>query len=183
MDLNNPPYNFFKDDDDEELSIYNFITSTNKVYAIGFDPTQYVKYLDDFPCLLSHGYGLTIVRLPKTLDRKEVNKDDRVWSTIYAIVLDFIESSGPETVLLYHCDSSDNKQASRGKLFDNIYEKLPEGHDMVKYSLEVDVKAKDGIDQRNHLGFLCKESFRHKAEAILEMDKFAAYLIDISESK
>jgi len=145
-------YPYIQEEDGDDIIAYSFISSNGAIYAIYFDPYQYLEYVNDYPILLSYGFGLGFYR--KAKEGTIYGNDNLISATISQIILDFLESNPPDTVLLYHCDYKDGKQKGRNKIFNNWYTKSPYNNTIIKNSIPIYINNQDGVVSDYYLGYL-----------------------------
>lgn len=165
------------EEDDEDIISYSFQVSNGSIYSVYFDPYQYVKYTDRFRYLLHNGYGFGFTRVYKALS--PWTKDPLIGTTIARIIVDFIETNGANTVLLYHCDFSDKKQKGRSMIFDQWHSGSDMTHLIKKRSLEVEKPLQDK-KETNYIGYLtsCTNPDIVKVE-----DEFVIFVEDLIGNK
>ena len=95
---------------------YTFETETGLTYQVYF--TDGSGYFEAYPEIAHYFlmFGFLI------LESKEPNPDLKVWATIYHILLDFLANN--QKALLFVCDTKDDKQAQRHRLFSIWYNRL-----------------------------------------------------------
>ncbi len=168
-------YSYLREEDEENSIFFQFITKDNNAYTVYFKIDDYTQYIDEFPLLLQKGYSFGIRRQKFSTQRKNFS-DPLVFSTIYRIVLDFFESNGNETILLYHCDHSDGKEVYRNKLFENWERKISHINALEKHSIEVQVGEKDFF-----LGFITLPNNPLIDDIKAEFEAFSFYIIQPKE--
>ncbi len=163
--------------EDETDTFYQFITDNRIVYTVYFKIDEYSNYVDQYPLLLQQGYAFGFRRQKPEVGLRNVD-DKIVFSTICKIISDFFGDKGEETVLLYHCDTSDGKHHSRNRLF-NYWEKLAEENDLYdKKSIEVDIPMTETEDDRViYLGYIISKQNPLAGEVNDEFESFAVDLI------
>lgn len=80
-----------------------FTTDFNVTYVVGFE------YTDILLCAETYEFAIT------NFNHKKSPRDSKLRDTIMAIVLDFFLSCN--TAMLYICETGDNKQSMRNRLF------------------------------------------------------------------
>lgn len=115
-----------------EKNIYTFLTTSNIVYEIHFKPTQYLFGEDSDFSKTTFEFTIIVVDNPSIHTPKF---DARTSKTIAAIFNNFFSNS-PNNVIIYICDSSDNRQMIRKLKFDRWFE-IFKGSEYIKidYSL------------------------------------------------
>ena len=171
-------YSFLKLDDGSEI-YYQFSTAQSDLYTVYFSPDEYSDFVKHYPNLLTYGFAFGFHK-QKTTDSKNC-LDENILETIYRIVLDFMSSNDNKTVLLYHCDQSDNRQSFRNRLFDKWANIIEERNEIKKRSINVVI---DGRDSENvYMGFIV-----HCTNAVIddiqtEFDGFAYNLTVVTNEK
>lgn len=146
-------YSYFEAEEQDGSIYYVFSTDNNCGYTVYFKMDEYTDYVEEYPLLLQNGYAFGFHRNKFSSPQKNT-KDPLVLETIYKIITDFLDQKGLETVLLYHCDANDNKQACRNKLFNDWEKMVAERSGILKHSIEVIIGAGTENQQDNYLGFL-----------------------------
>jgi len=170
-------YSFLSEEDEEGNISYGFITDYGLVYVVYFNVNEYTPYVEDFSTLLQDGYAFGFNRIRPNKHQKN-SADPKVFSTIHQILLDFFKDKGNNTVLLYHCDDSDNKQRGRNKLFNdwNVNYKAQPDQLLVKHSVEVDVPRKDHL-RTVYLGYIISNQNPESDKIAQQFEDFAVALI------
>jgi hypothetical protein len=112
-DLSNP-YSYLYH---AETGYYTFKTGNGLVYQVYF--TDGSGYFEAYPEIAPYFFMFGFL----VLDSKEALPDESVWATIYHILVDVFANSNK--VLLFVCDTKDDKQAQRHRLFSVWYNCLP----------------------------------------------------------
>jgi len=161
--------------EDDSFS-YNFITKTNTIYAINFDLSEYVEHLQDFPALLQNGYSFSIFCFPPEVDNIEKRKyDKKISNTIFRIILNHFSNVGTESVLLFHCDSSDNLQRCRHILFNRWFNSCSMKIDYVMETLEVEIAKETPV--MHYLGYITMKNNPDFAVLQEEFNSFSMHMI------
>ncbi|MBD1394607.1 DUF6169 family protein [Mucilaginibacter glaciei] len=137
---------------------------------------EYTGYVNNYPLLLQKGYAFGFHKKKFNADSKNKN-DELVASTIYKICLDFLQEQGIETVLLYHCDANDGKQACRNKLFNKWSDTIVKANTIVKHSIEVVIGDDTDNKKEMYLGFLTLNENPLIEEIKTEFNDFSINLI------
>jgi hypothetical protein len=169
--LPNNYYSFLQEQDEDGSFFYYFGTSQNFVYTVYFKIDEYSQYVRNFPLLLQNGYALGFRKTSLAGNLSNKSYDTKIFPTIFQIINDFFESNGNETVLLYHCDTSDEKQEKRSRLF-NKWESYLEDTFLERHSIEVRINESD-----YYLGFITSTQNADINELKIEFDDFAFFII------
>jgi len=164
-------YSFFVEVLEDQSVFYEFFTDNELSYTIYFNVDEYSQVVDDFPNLLQKGYAFGF-RRRQFIDSSKKVLDPKVFSTIHCIILDFLKKYGSETILLYHCDVSDKKQACRNKLFDNWEKKIIIDSILIKHSINVALG-----DNTYFLGFITLQTNPQIEQVKDEFEEFCVHLI------
>ncbi len=78
----------------------------------------------------------------------------RVSLTIIKIIQDHFDLLGNDSVLLYHCDNSDNRQRTRDLLFNSWYNKYNLSGSFIKEALEVELVDENKKIRPYYIGFI-----------------------------
>ncbi|AYL96355.1 DUF6169 family protein [Mucilaginibacter celer] len=164
-------YSFLKEQDEDSSIFYYFVTSQNFVYTVYFKVDEYSHYIQNFPLLLQSGYALGFRKT--SLAGNESNKlyDAKIFPTIYQVINDFVEFNGSETVLLYHCDTSDKKQRERSRLFDK-WESYVKVTCLERHNVEVRIN-----ESSYYLGFIANSNNSNIEVLKHEFNDFAYFII------
>jgi hypothetical protein len=173
--LSSPYYSFLKVETEDNSVFYQFITHNNVAYTVYFSIDQYEQYVDEYPVLLHKGYAFGFRRQKFNASQKNIH-DERVSATIYHIITDFIQSKGEETILLYHCDTSDGKQSYRNRLF-NMWEQVFAGSPFTRHSIEVQIDRDEKLIFY-YLGFITLSKNPLLEDVKSEFDAFSIYLVE-----
>jgi hypothetical protein len=130
-------YKFTLLEEEDGLVSYAFITINSAVYTVYFNIKEYDKHLDKYPHLFNKGVGFGFFLNVKP---NKFGLDPLVSATIEAILHEFIETNGVETVLLFHCDYSDARQACRDKLFTTWYNQSDSRHEFKRDRFEATIQ-------------------------------------------
>ena len=87
---------------------YIFVTESGVEYSIGFMPDDLLQSDESYEFVIAN------------LNGKKSPRDKKVKDTIVAIVEEFFNSNS--ATILYLCSTSDGKQLTRGRLFQNWFE-------------------------------------------------------------
>ncbi len=167
-------YSFTQDELPDGSFIYTFITHNDLCYSVEFDLSQYDQHLDNFPILLQQGYALNIFCASFTQEQKR-KYDEGVRNTISMIIWTHFNNCGKDSILLFHCDHSDNKQRARHIVFNSWFN---EGEFLTKYrkeSLEFLINQDPPI--KHYIGYLTmrENKFRDRLEE--ELERFSYFMI------
>jgi hypothetical protein len=153
----------------DSQNTYGFETDNSIVYEVKFKNTSYIfdKQLD-FP-IIAFEFVILVAFNPT---HKNPPLDSKIPFTVAKIFKDFFEKV-PEQVVIYICDSSDRRQATRKRKFDQWVDYF-KGNDFVK--INTTITDKTGLIYYNALiirkdnpnRFAITEAFINLAE---EQDK------------
>lgn len=157
-------YSFFREELPDLNYVYQFSTSHCLGYKVYFNISAYDQWLTEYPYLYVNGYAFGFLCLHFGKSNRRCY-DERVATTICKIIEDFITYKGTDCVLLYHCDSSDNRQGSRGRLFYRWHKCYAPASPLIKNDLEVLIPGINRTDYVTYyLGYIA-----HPANANLDM--------------
>jgi len=145
------PYTYTKEEDADGIG-YSFYNETS-TYAVQLVNEMYEGYLDAYPTLLKEGYELSVFS-KEYVDDKLAIKDPNVSQTIFKIIEDHIRIKGKKTVLLYQCDTKDNREQIRHRMFEIWYKNSTFNDTIIKESVEVQIPQPDGTFKVNYIGFM-----------------------------
>lgn len=169
-------YSFHHEELPDFSQVYHFTTRLNLIYKVYFSISEYDQWIEEYPYLLQNGYALAFFPLFVPDDCKK-QLDKSVYLTLCKIIEDFITANGPNCVLLYHCDHTDNKQEYRNKLFDSWYTASPLSTQIEKYSLELIID--EDYNQRSYyLGYLTPKSNPNLSALQAEFEDFSTKFIE-----
>lgn len=84
------------------------------------------------------------------LSEAEAGEDSMVMPTVFTIILDYL-SQNPETVLLYTCETKDNKEQARQRLFSRLFVRYNNGQFLKQdYTFEGTNMLASAIIPKNH---------------------------------
>lgn len=109
-------YSYVKEENDDDSIFYTFSTQNNLLYTVYFDAYEYQNKLENYPTLLQNGWAFGFKKKDFAPSTKK-SQDEFIFPTIFQIMNDFISEYGNDAVLLYHCDSKDEKHPVRDRLF------------------------------------------------------------------
>ena len=173
-------YNYIKEELEDSYA-YLFSTPLNRIYTVSFDASIYADFLESYPSLLKEGYGLSFHFDSYGIEATKVTFDKGVAVTIHEIINDFLESKGKDTFILYHCQSSDGRQAVRASLFNKWFNKSTLNGDLFKSGLEVEINISEHEKEYHYIGFICKANNRYKENAIIELEQFSVALVNVNK--
>lgn len=145
-------YYDFACEQEEDIVHYAFITSTESIFSVYFNPPGFSDYLDDLPVLSEKGRLFGFFPVDETV--KKQKHDPLIATTVCKIVEDYFETFGKDIVLLYHCDNEDKRQHIRSKLFDLWYDKKQDSLAIFKDTLIAKINKPNGDVKIEFLGFL-----------------------------
>jgi hypothetical protein len=163
-------YSFIREEDAEGLA-YFFTTNENLTYSVYFNISEYSNLLEAYPVLLQEGYAFGFFCKNGT----EYKHDPLIFPTILKILSDFYTEKGPNSVLLYHCDSHDSRHPSRNRLFQLWYRTAKNHQPIYKYSLKIEVNNNQ-VTQEYYMGFICLDDNKYLTILQEEFDRFSANL-------
>jgi hypothetical protein len=133
-------YSFFREELQDFSYVYQFSSANGLGYKVYFNASAYDQWLEEYPYLFTNGYAFGFLCMCfNKADRRR--SDQRVAITICRIIEHFQAFKGPDCVLLYHCDASDNRQAFRFRLFHKWYNCFSTGGSLIKNDLEVVISS------------------------------------------
>jgi len=155
-------YQYIKKEDNDPL--FTFITKHGLNYYVAFKKMEFEN--NYFQNLYSIDFW--------EVDNKKFTKDNAIEATIIEIIFDFFKLY-PNVLLHYVCDSMDNKQNFRSKLFDNWYNKsINEGFSKLDINYEI---PNETIKYK--LEFIFKSEFYDIDEVgentIVQLEAFSSY--------
>lgn len=168
-------YSYVRDQDETESYSYAFFTDKGNVYSITFETMEYQDFLQEFPVLLEDGYGLNIFCTWKDKEEKRTF-DGKVKTTIFKIINDHFENAGHNSVLIYHCDTSDGFERYRHILFNQWYNECETKDEYVKESLSVEIPLPDGT-KKHYIGYISKKANENLEKISEEFDQFSYYIV------
>ncbi len=141
---------------------YGFKTAYGVQYRIGFidDQTIWRKGAYEFGIVNENGR-------PSPNDRK-------LRETIYAVIEEFFECN-PD-ILLYQCETGDNRQAMRDRLFLRWFK---EYEDRGKFTIRVSKITAEGVD--NYAAVIVRCDNPHLKQIIQDFDQFLGFFQDKPE--
>jgi Family of unknown function (DUF6169) len=123
------PYSIVKD---KHFPIYDFQTDNQIIYQVSFKDSSYV--FDEYVTQKIEAYEMAIQVVYNPVTQKQ-RLDGRIPVTIAGIFYDFIYRN-KEQIVIYICDSSDNKQAIRNRKFTQWFE-LFKGNEFIKIDAHI----------------------------------------------
>jgi hypothetical protein len=163
-------YSYLQEELENFTQVYLF-TTFQFAYTVYFNPSEYSGILENYPYLLDKSYAYGFFNQKFNADARKL-RDEKVSNTIIKITHDFLNWAGEDTVLLFHCDTSDERQACRHKLFLNWYER-GEIDNLEMISLEVDMTTK-----KYYIGYITKKENPNLTKLQEEFDTLAVKLIE-----
>ena len=158
--------------DDDGLISYVFMSSNGAYYSVYFNVKEYDQFTENYPNLFSNGYGLGIFRVTKPVNK--IRKDIILFPTIEAILHDFISRAGKDVVLLFHCESSDGRQAARDKLFTFWFQNSEKKDGFIRDRFEAVVQE---TDIKHFMGYITSINNPNIKSVQLEFDACAFNLM------
>ena len=172
-------YSYTIEDTDESCSYVFHSEAIQKLYAVDFDAYMYSDLLEHYPYLLSKGYALSFYSHSLITPPQKHKHDIVVSSTIIHIIQEYFTTRGNETVLLYHCDHSDDRQECRHRLFEKWYRQgvLP---DLTKEGVEVEVPIENEV-KKYYLGYLTHRQNPHLESIKQEFGAFSYNMVSYKD--
>ena len=158
-------YEYSVEKDDQDKIIYTFDTAQREVYAVTFDPFQYVDKIEAYPYLLNEGVGIAIYKMSEDKHKEDV----RVGETILALTGDYIKKITESSIILYHCDYADGKQKHRSIKFRRWFRKSDFYHTYDLMMLDV-FDSNTATD--HYLGCIIKVDNPNRNQIIMEFINF-----------
>ncbi len=173
-------YSYIKEENDDDSIFYTFYTNQNLLYTAYFDVYAYQNKLESYPHLLNNGFAFGFFKRDLEPYAKK-KQDSLIFPTILAIIKSFISDYGEDTVLLYHCDTQDEKHPFRDKLFSNWEQLLYNNINLFKQSLKAQIKG-DGSNKHHYvyLGFITSKS---NSELHKVKEEFEAFSLELGTNK
>jgi hypothetical protein len=165
-------YPFAREVDSSDY-IYTFLTDSKILYSVEFQGSTYQEYANFFPALMKFGYGLVVSGFPLVQSTKR-NFDVKIKTTICEILRSHFYHLGNETVLLYHCDSSDGMQRQRSITFNAWYNEINYDGLYLKESLVYEF-----LHEKTYMGYITPKSNPNLLAIQAEFNEFAMKKIDI----
>lgn len=135
---------------------YGFKTAYGVQYRIGFIADQ---------TIWQHGaYEFGIINE----NRRPSPNDHKLRETIYAVIEEFFESN-PE-ILLYQCETGDNRQAMRDRLFLHWFK---EYENRGKFVIKVSKITAEGVD--NYAAIIVQSTNPHFDQIIQDFNQFVGF--------
>lgn len=145
-------YSFIREEGSDNSIHYLFSMDHNLIYSVYFNPPDFSDYLDTLPYLSKSGCLFGFFPIEEAMGSKK--QDPLVMATVYKILADYFATYGNNKVLLYHCDSEDEKQVFRDKLFGKWFNRKPNDLILSKDTLEVEIELPNGLKKTEYLGFV-----------------------------
>jgi len=169
-------YSFIKEESDENTVIYTFFTQYQVLYSVYFDAYHYQDKVYEYPYLLHKGYAFGFIKKSLSKDTKKT-QDHLVFPTIYYIILDFLGDKDKDSILLYHCDSKDNKHPYRVRLFQQWESFIKDSDKLFRKCLNAQI----GDDENNkhhfvYMGFITQKDNPFLQEVLEEFENFTIAL-------
>lgn len=171
-------YNYIVEEDENNVITYGFSTKSGALYYVYFDPNQYVEHIDKYPALLNAGFGFGFFRYGA---QNHAKSDLKIANTISRIIIDFMNETSHDSVLLFHCDYGDNRQGSRDKLFETWYNNCDAKNEIIKKRIEVNRINDDGSITEFFLGCLISVKNKKANEVETQFDLFSENLTNTSD--
>lgn len=166
-------YYDFSFDTEASSTSSQFVTDNNLAYTIGIEPDAYGSAFQDCDQLSSNGWGLILYMRsfnPET-DTNKLAHDEKVAVTIRKIVDVFLKEH-PEAVLIYNCDSNDNRHGARQALFTK-WAKAENGIAKCQHlKIEIVQPQDDGSELSHYYGCFVKTDNPKLNEIELEFNLF-----------
>jgi hypothetical protein len=144
-------YSFERQEGADGSVHYVFSTEFGIIYSAYFNPPDFSEFLNDLPHLSKCGRLFGFFPIDEQLNKN--NGDPQVSNTICKIIEDYFTSYGHDKVLLYHCDSDDERQGCRFRLF-NRWHRNNKGMNIYSGGKEVEIDKPDGSKKNEYIGFI-----------------------------
>ena len=144
-DLPNQQYEF----EHQGGNIFSFETLHQIIYLVKFKPTVYLFGEDSI--FAPHSFEL-IIEVAENLTGKNPPSDPKIPPTIAAIFTDFYENAA-DTITIYICDSSDDRQMTRQRKFDRWFEYFKGA-----FFVKIDTHFKESDGTQYPVSLIIKES-------------------------
>lgn len=130
------------------------------VFHTDYDLTYEIRFVEDFILQCEQGYQINVTKA----DSKPSPNDEKVRKTITEIVMEFFYSNN--YALVYICDTGDNKQKARHRLFhswvnNSQYKELFEIR-------EAQIKDEEGVE--NYTTLIIDKKHPHLKEVLQEFE-------------
>lgn len=174
-------YTFFQSENEDGVD-YLFFSNRGRLYTVSFDTSVYAGYVDQFPTLLKHGYGIIFsftqaIRVSATTSKgAESPFDEMVWSTIAEITSDFLKNGNDSTFIVYQCPGFKEQ-----KLFSNWFEKCEHCKKVVKEGVTISIDKDPNSNE--YFGFIALKSNPYIKSATDELQEFSISLTVEHESQ
>lgn len=153
---------------------YTFYSNiTKRIYSVSFDSSFYAEFSEIFPHLLSNGHSIAVFSFA-TEELDGASQDDKVKNTIFQVILTESRLPGNEnTVFIYHCDPTDDRQKARNVLFEKWFQETTNHQNLiVKSGIEVDIPVKEGENIPHYLGYLTSANNPNAEQISREFNSF-----------
>lgn len=147
---------------------YLFQTKTDTRYRVFFYPVaDYNQYFENCPYTLQHGYIFGIAKGDPHEDKKEPF-DKCIKNTVEKVVIDFFESYGNTSFLIYNYESYDEKQRKRSLCFDRWYNSSDYSSKLEKVETVIESPNKDGEISIDYIGLIIMKDNVYIEQAMAE---------------
>lgn len=149
--------------------IYEFITDYLKGYSVYFTQSAIdLNQCFDSPSICEFGYVFGFMGF-----EGEKRKDDAIFPTLKRIIEDFYQENGDDKVLVFTCDTADERQQCREKLFSTWLS----SDDCVGYLWDF-IEVYDEVSNKTYYhGYLFKSNHPKSENIKKEFDGFADSLL------
>ncbi len=108
---------------EEGITAANFLTNSGTKYRVYFYPAKdYFDYIEEGSIIYLYGFYFGFTKIFPNEDKKE-KFDPRVRNTIVNIIIEFYESQGSNSILIFQCsdDWGKDKKFKRSKRFNEWF--------------------------------------------------------------
>lgn len=170
-------YSFERQEGADGSVHYVFSTDFGLIYSVYFNPPDFSEFLNNLPHLSKYGRLFGFCPVDDMHEKK--NQDPQVSNTVCKIVEDYFNSYGNDKVLLYHCDSDDERQDCRFRLFNRWHRHNNGDMNIYTDGKEVEIDKPDGFKKNEYIGFIVFGE-ENQALKIIEEEfvEISAILID-----
>lgn len=169
-------YYSFERVEDQGSVHYVFATDFGIVYSVYFNPPDFSDYIENLPHLSKHGRLFGFFPVDEESEKKS---DPQVSNTVCRIIEDYFGSYGNDHVLLYHCDSDDDRQGCRFRLFKLWARNASHIVDIYTGGKQVEIDRPDGTKKHEYIGFIVAGEKNKALNTIQEeFIEISAFLID-----
>lgn len=168
-------YDFFQSENEDGID-YLFYSKQNRLYTVSFDTSVYAEYVEQFPTLLKHGYGVMFSYTQSVPKRqKESCVDPIVIATIVEILHDFLKNNPDSTFIVYQCPGY-----KEHKLFNEWFKKSDYAKTIIKEGVTIEIDDETGANE--YFGFMTTKFNTHTSSALQELQLFMISLSGLTGS-